>query len=134
MFKKLLARFRQNVFDWFNVKGNGITSVSTVILILFFKLALARSAGGLKIPSGAAHLFIGDRLVEKNLSATRTLHPPKKDDDGMIPILFLEDEFDGVPGTLQGGTILFDKRLKKYVMFATSGAHIEGHPWHWIRL
>lgn len=52
----------------------------------------------------------------------------------MKPVLFLEDEFGGVPGTLQGGTILFDKKLKKYVMFANAGAHLDGHPWDWIRL
>jgi hypothetical protein len=98
-------------------------------------LAAAQAAdNGLKIPTGTAQLFIGDRLVEKNLSATRTLHQPKKDDGGLKPILFLEDEFGGAPGTLQGGTILFDSKLNKYVMFATSGAHIDGRPWHWIRL
>ena len=118
----------------FNLNHLGIRSISTVILILFFNLVVARSAVALKIPTGTAQLFIGDRLLEKNLSATRTLHQPRKDDDGMKPILFLEDEFEGVPGTLQGGTILFDKKLKKYVMFATSGAHLDGHPWNWIRL
>lgn len=112
----------------------GIRSVSAIILILFFKLAGAGSAEVLEIPTGTAQLFIGDRLIEKNLSATRTLHQPRKDDEGLKPILFLEDEFAGVSGTLQGGTILFDKKLKKYVMFATSGAHLDGHPWNWIRL
>lgn len=68
------------------------------------------------------------------MSATRTLHSPKKEDDGTKPILSLEDEFGGAPGTLQGGTIVFDRKLKKYVMFATSGAYLEGRPWHWIRL
>src|SRR4051812_33599051 len=112
----------------------GVKCVSAVILVLFLKLVLAKSAEVLEIPTGAAQLFIGDRLVGKNSSCIRTIHQPKKDDDGIKPILFLEDEFDGVPGTLQGGTILFDKKLKKYVMLATSGAHIDGHPWNWIRL
>lgn len=118
----------------FTLKNTGIRSVAAVILLLFFKLGLARSAEALEIQTGIAQLFIGDHLIEKNLSVTRTLHQPKKDDDGMKPVLFLENEFDGVPGTLQGGTILFDKKLNKYVMFATAGAHIGGHPWNWIRL
>lgn len=101
---------------------------------MFFGPALGNAAEALEIKAGTAQLFIGDRLIEKNLSATRTLHSPKKDDEGRKPVLFLEDEFGGVPGTLQGGTILFDPKLNKYVMFATSGAHLEGHPWDWIRL
>lgn len=104
------------------------------MLILFLELAVAGSAVVLEIPTGTAQLFIGDRLIEKNISATRTLHQPRKDEGGTKPVLFLEDEFAGVPGTLQGGTILFDQKLKKYVMFANSGAHLDGHPWNWIRL
>lgn len=118
----------------FSLKYIKIRYAPAVILILFFKLVSAGSAAVLDIPTGEAQLFIGDRLVEKNLSATRTLHQPKKDEGGLKPVLFLEDEFGGVPGTLQGGTIIFDKKLKKYVMFATSGAHLDGHPWNWIRL
>ncbi len=115
-------------------QGKFRSVAAAATLVLFFEPTLARSAQSLAIPTATAQLFIGDRLIEKNFSVTRTLHQPKKDDDGQRPLLFLENEFGGVPGTLQGGTILFDRKLKQYVMFATSGAHLEGHPWNWIRL
>jgi hypothetical protein len=116
------------------LKCPGTRFVVRVLLLLCFKLVAARAAAPLEIPTGTAQLFIGDRLIEKNLAITRTLHSPRKDDGGTKPVLFLENEFGGVPGTLQGGTILFDPKLNHYVMFATSGAHLEGHPWNWIRL
>jgi hypothetical protein len=122
------------VFDMFSRKHGGMGAFSAVVLFSSLALVLAGAEAPLAVPSGVAQLFIGDRLIEKNLSVTRTLHQPKKDDGGLEPVLFLEDEFGGVPGTLQGGTIVFDKKLNKYVMFATAGAYLEEHPWDWIRV
>lgn len=116
------------------MKLPGLRAVFPAALILSFPPVRAESVVAVDIPPGTAQLFIGDRLIGKNDSAVRTLHQPRKDDGGQMPVLFLEDEFGGVPGTLQGGTILYDPKLKQYVMFATAGAHLEGHPWNWIRL
>ena len=88
----------------------------------------------LEVPVGAAQLFIGDRVIECAVGMRRTLHQPQKDNGGERPVIFLEDEFEGVPGTQQAGTIIYDPKLQKYVMFAGAGAHLEGRPWDYIRL
>jgi len=128
----LRLEVREYGFSVFRRCHREFQTVSAVAL--FLALAAAGAAAELAIPTGVAQLFIGDRLIGKNLAVTRTLHQPRKDGGGLQPVLFLEDEFKGVPGTLQGGTILFDPKLNKYVMFALAGAHLEGHPWDWIRL
>jgi hypothetical protein len=75
----------------------------------------------IKIKSGLAQLFVDDFLIDEGLNLKRTLHQPKKDNDGNFPILELEDEFEGYGATLMAnGTIIYDPRLKKYVMFAES--------------
>ena len=88
----------------------------------------------LEIPVGTAQLFIGDRLIDSAIGMKRTLHQPVKDHRGEWPVIFLEDEFEGVPGTQQAGTIIYDPKLRKYVMFAGAGAHLEGRPWDYVRL
>ncbi|HWA27482.1 MAG TPA: hypothetical protein VG734_17640 [Lacunisphaera sp.] len=117
-----------------NLKKSVVGIVRGGWLVVALGLAPAICAEPLNVPPGVAQLFVGDRLIEKNLSVVRTLHQPRKDDDGSKPILFLENEFNGVPGTLQGGTIVFDRKLGSFVMFANAGAHLAGHPWDWIRL
>jgi hypothetical protein len=68
---------------------------------------------------GVPELFVDDALIETQSGVKRTLHSPKKDGDGNTPLLALEGEFGGEPGTLEAnGTIVWDPRLKKYVMFA----------------
>lgn len=51
----------------------------------------------------------------------RTLHQPRKDDGGRAPVIALDDEFGAVPATLEAnGSIVYDPRLKKWVMFAVA--------------
>src|SRR5687767_1360652 len=75
----------------------------------------------LHFPSGVAQLFVDDFLVESQTNLRRTLHQPKKDDGGNKPVIGLENEFGGAAATLgANGTIVYDTRQKKYVMFALS--------------
>ena len=75
------------------------------------------------IPIGQAQLFIDDDLIESQDGLRRTLHQPKKDDGGNVPVLALESEFGDVPATLEAnGSIVYDPRLKKWVMFAVAFA------------
>jgi len=117
-----------------NLTSSGLGTILRMLCLLCAGPLAANPPEAWKVAAGTPQLFIGDQLIESSLSVIRTLHQPRKDHDGLEPVLFLENEFDGVPGTLQGGTILFDQKLNKYVMFATSGAHLDGHPWNWIRL
>lgn len=78
----------------------------------------------LPIPAGQAQMFIDDALIESHEGLRRTLHQPTKDDGGNVPVLALESEFDaGVSATLEAnGSIVFDPRLEKWVMFAVAFA------------
>src|SRR5688500_18470692 len=73
----------------------------------------------IKIDPGVAQLFVDDYLIESQADPKRTLRQPKKDNGGNQPVLAIEDEFDGRPATLQSnGSIVYDKKLGKWVMFA----------------
>jgi hypothetical protein len=72
-----------------------------------------------KLNNGEAQLFVDDFLITQQTDLQRTLHQPKKDNGGNEPVLALADEFGETKATLEAnGTILFDPRLKKWVMFA----------------
>lgn len=76
-----------------------------------------------KIDPGVAQLFVDDYLIADQQGLKRTLHQPVKDDGGNVPVLAIDPgingEFDGTPGTLQAnGTVVYDSKLKKWVMFA----------------
>src|SRR5262245_2622503 len=71
------------------------------------------------IRAGEAQVFIDDYLIASSRGLRRTLHQPRKDDGGNVPVLELGDEFREFTGTLEAnGTILFDPKLGKHVMFA----------------
>lgn len=63
---------------------------------------------------GVAQLFIDDELIESQQNLERRLHCPAKDNDGDEPVIAAR------PGTtiLAYGTIVYDPRLRKYVMFS----------------
>jgi len=96
--------------------------------------ARADTPEALPIESDAAQLLVDDFLIESQSNLQRTLHQPRKDHDGSEPVIKLQDEFGQTPATLEAnGTILFDPKLKKWVMFAlafaptydpTSGDHV----------
>jgi len=83
-------------------------------------------AGGTKatavpLQPGVAQLFIDDALIESQQNLERRLHCPVKDNGGNEPVIAAR------PGTtiLAYGTIVFDSKLKKYVMF--SQGFVERH-------
>lgn len=73
----------------------------------------------LEIKGGEAQLFVDDYLIASETNVKRTLHQPKKDDGGNVPVIALDKEVGEVGATLEAnGTIVYDPRLRKYVMFA----------------
>lgn len=95
---------------------------SVFVLLAFFcgqTFGAEAAAAPLKIERGVAQLFVDDFLIESQQDLKRTLHQPVKDHGGNEPVIALEKEYGEFRGTLQAnGTIVFDPRLKKYVMFA----------------
>lgn len=67
----------------------------------------------IKIESGMAQLFVDDYLIDSAVDLKRTLHQPTKDDGGNIPIIAAKQDM----GLLAYGSIVYDARMKKYVMF-----------------
>lgn len=87
------------------------------LLVLLITLPLL--AQPIVLKPGEPQLFVDDTLIESSKNLHRMLHQPRKDDNGDKPLLALADEFGGTPGTLEAnGSIVFDPRIKKYVMFA----------------
>jgi hypothetical protein len=73
----------------------------------------------IEIRPGETQVFIDDFLIAKSQGLRRTLRQPRKDEHGNQPVIELGDEFGVYTGTLEAnGTIVFDSRLGKYVMFA----------------
>lgn len=73
--------------------------------------------------SGEAQLFVDDYLIAWQSDLQRTLRQPKKDDGGNEPVLAIEDEFGETKATLEAnGTIVYDPRLDKWVMYALAFA------------
>lgn len=73
----------------------------------------------IRVESGEPQLFVDDLLIERTFGLKRTLRQPVKDEGGNVPVISLADEFEGLGGTLEAnGTIVFDPRLNRYVMFA----------------
>jgi hypothetical protein len=83
----------------------------------------APSGAGLKLNTGEAQLMVDDYLIARQEGLVRTLHQPAKDGGGNEPVIALVDEFGQTKGTLEAnGTILYDPKLKKWVMFALAFA------------
>lgn len=79
-------------------------------------------------------LFVDDFLIASSNGLVRTLHQPRKDQGGNEPVIELADEFGVYTGTLEAnGTIVFDPRLNKYVMFAL-GFSAQNRDWDRGRL
>lgn len=80
-------------------------------------------ADPIPVEAGVPQLFVDDYLIESEYGLTRTLHQPRKDDGGNVPVIAITDEFDGVPATLEAnGSIVYDPRLAKWVMIALAFA------------
>ena len=80
------------------------------------------------VSSGQAQLFVDDYLIATQAGLQRTLRQPTKDGGGNEPVIAIEDEFGETKSTLEAnGTILYDPKLKKWVMFALAFApHWQG--------
>src|SRR5437016_3719736 len=73
----------------------------------------------LEIKSGAAQLFVDDFLIAEQVGLKRTLRQPRKDNGGNAPVIALDKEFGDYAATLEAnGTILYDPRLKTWIVFA----------------
>jgi hypothetical protein len=80
--------------------------------------ATVEAAGPVHIARGEPQLFVDDEIIASHADLRRTLHQPIKDDGGNVPVIALEQEFD-VPATLEAnGSIVYDARLNKWVMYA----------------
>src|SRR4051794_5021154 len=75
------------------------------------------------IESGQAQFFIDDYLIASQGELQRTLRQPKKDHGCNEPVIAIDDEFGETKSTLEAnGTIVYDPKLKKWVMFALAFA------------
>lgn len=82
------------------------------------------------IPPDTPALFVDDYWIESHENLQRTLHQPVKDFGGNRPVIALENEFGDFAGTLEAnGTIVYDPRIQKFVMFAL-GFSVEGRATH----
>jgi hypothetical protein len=90
-----------------------------MLLPLLMMTSVAATSRAATIEPGVPQLFVDDAFIESSQSLHRTLHQPRKDDDGNTPVIALAEAFATSPGTLEAnGTIVFDPKLKRYVMFA----------------
>jgi hypothetical protein len=111
--------------------------IATLILALSNAVSLRGAPPApIQIASGVAQLFIDDFIIDSQTNITRTLHQPKKDNDGNTPILAFDNEYGDYRATLEAnGTIIYDTRLKKYVLFALGfSSHFPGPPSEKIRI
>ena len=103
-------------------------AIACICATAMFASSTARAADAsfppVKIVDGQAQLFVDDFLItQQTADLQRTLRQPRKDHGGNEPVIALGDEFGQTKATLEAnGTILFDPKLKKWVMFALSFA------------
>ena len=83
----------------------------------------------LALEPGAPQLFVDDHLIERSRGLRRTLHRPVKDGGGLEPVIALGDEYGDLGATLEAnGTIVWDPRLERWVMFALALASARRGP------
>jgi hypothetical protein len=71
------------------------------------------TTGAVTIHAGEPELFVDDFLIETADGLSRTLHQPRKDNGGNVPVITL----DNGETLMAKGSILFDRRRRQYVMF-----------------
>jgi len=113
--------------------------IASALFLLFCSLMMSatkEAASPVAVKRGVAQLFVDDFLIASQTGLKRTLRQPKKDNGGNVPILALDNEYGGYRATLEAnGTIIFDTRLKKYVMFAIAfSSHFPGPASERIRI
>ena len=96
-----------------------ITSTFLLLCINGLNMEILLAEDPIVISNGVAQLFIDDYLIDSQKNLKRTLHQPIKDNGGNFPVIELDDEFGDYNATLgAGGTIVYDPKLNKYIMFA----------------
>jgi hypothetical protein len=92
------------------------------LVVAWLPPALATNAGtnrlvapSVVIPPNQPQLFVDDHLIASSRGLKRSLHRPVKDHLGQEPVIAPPP---GCETLLAKGTILFDPRLNRYVMFA----------------
>ena len=108
-----------------NIRSFG--SVAALMLSATLPPLLAQSSDtslpAVNITKGTAQLFVDDYLIAVQNGLQRTLRQPQKDQGGSEPVIALETEFGDIKGTLEAnGTIVFDTRQQKWVMFTLAFA------------
>ncbi len=96
-----------------------------VVLALYGCAALAGDERGgpiVRLKPGVAQLFIDDEIIDTQHGLERRLHCPAKDNGGNEPVIAAPEPRTTI---LAYGSIVFDTRLKKYVMF--SQGFVERH-------
>ncbi len=76
----------------------------------------AAAAQPVPVATGVAQLFIDDEVIARSVDLKRTLHQPRKDDGGNKPLIYAAPK----DCLLAYGSIVYDTRLKLWVMFIQS--------------
>lgn len=94
------------------VRANTSTGLAVLWVVAGVCLPLAADAP-ITVKPGEPQLFIDDHIIQSQQHTMRTLHQPVKDHGGLRPII------NPKPGTglLAYGSIVFDTKLQRYVMF-----------------
>lgn len=85
-----------------------------VFLLLASHWGTASSAAPVVVSRGEPQLFVDDKLISESHALLRTLHQPRKDGGGQVPVIPALDQ----DGTLQANvSIIRDPRLNQWVMY-----------------
>lgn len=95
------------------MRTRSILSTLAVLVSLTPLASVTAASEPLTIEPGVAQLFIDDNVLESQWRLIRTLHQPVKDHQGERPLIKSPPEST----LLAYGTIVFDTKLKQYVMF-----------------
>ncbi len=94
-----------------------------ISLILIPLMSIAGAGESFIVDEGVAQLFVDDALIGSSQGLVRTLHQPVKDFNGDRPIIAIDKLLEKYPATLEAnGTIIYDPKIEKYVMFALAFA------------
>ena len=113
------------------------TFVLSLLFLITARLPAAPAPGDPPIPieHDVPQLFVDDALIDTQANLKRTLHQPKKDNGGNEPILSITDQYGGTPATLEAnGTIVFDPKLKKWVMICLGCCTAQRKDPNYVRL
>lgn len=91
-------------------------SISTGLTVLLLSTGLAsvvRADDPIAVKPGVPQMFIDDGIIGAEKGSIRSMHQPAKDEDGQRPVIASPEH----TSLLAYGSIVFDTRLNRYVMF-----------------